>query len=178
MVDLFENLPQLRTMPPAAAEQRRELLERHISANSRGSSRPRIFTRTAIVGAAASMVLFGGAAAAYVAFAPADVPVADSTRCYTKASLETTSNGFYGTTVTLAHSASGQRLETSAIQMCTGLWRGGFITPNSDVVGGPDAGKSEHPVPPLVACVYDGIAAVFPGDETTCQDLGLPRLVE
>jgi hypothetical protein len=48
----------------------------------------------------------------------------------------------------------------------------------SKQVGGPDT-RTDHPIPPLVACTLDnGVAAVFPGDEQTCARLGLPRLAE
>jgi hypothetical protein len=134
--------------------------------------------RYATVVAGASALLIGGAAAAYVAFKPPTVPVADQTRCYTKASLAGGDKDFFGTTVAQAWSADGTRDARSAVEVCSALWRQGLLQLGSKRVGGPDTG-TDHPIPPLVACTLDnGIAAVFPGDQQTCARLGLPRLAE
>jgi hypothetical protein len=125
------------------------------------------------------VLLIGGTAAAYVAFKPATVPVADQTRCYTKASLAGGDTNFFGTTVAQARSADGTRAAASAVEACSALWRQGLLRLGSKQVGGPDTSGTTHPTPPLAACTLDnGVAAVFPGDEQTCARLGLPRLAD
>lgn len=173
------NLPPERTMPEARMLTR----ERHIVdfATAR-AGRQRATRRTAryvALIAGASTLLIGSTAAAYVAFRPATVPIADEVRCYSKASLEGGDQDFYGTTVTHAKAPDGTRNAGTAVESCSALWRQALMRLDDKQVGGPDTGRFDHPVPPLVACTLDnGIAAVFPGDTQTCARLGLPRLAE
>ncbi|HEX5198885.1 hypothetical protein ACFQS1_24595 [Paractinoplanes rhizophilus] len=177
MIDLAE-LPPERKMPAAHAQLRREALERHAAASLAPRSR-RVTYRLVVVAAGASVLMFGGAAAAYVALKPATVPVADQTRCYTRASLKGGDHDFYGTTVGQAVPAAGQRKAEAAVEICAALWRQGLLTAGSKEVGLPAGKSADHPVPALVACTLDnGVAAVLPGDERTCARLGLPRLQE
>jgi hypothetical protein len=157
--------------------------ERHIvDFATEPTGRQRVARRTAryvAIITGASALLIGSTAAAYVAFRPATVPIVDQVRCYSKASLEGGDTDFYGTTVTHAAAPDGTRNAGTAIEACSPLWRQALMRINDKQVGGPDTGRFDHPVPPLVACTLDnGVAAVFPGDERTCARLGLPRLAE
>ncbi|WP_433383277.1 hypothetical protein ACQPZX_20905 [Actinoplanes sp. CA-142083] len=177
MIDLAK-LPPERKIPAAHAQLRREVLERHVTESLAPRSR-RVTYRLVVVAAGASVLMFGGAAAAYVALRPATVPVADQTRCYTRASLKGGDHDFYGTTVGQAVPAAGQRKAEAAVDACAALWRQGLLTLDSKEVGMPAEKRDDFPVPALIACTLDnGIAAVMPGDEQTCARLGLPRLQE
>ncbi len=176
MADLID-LPPERTMPHAHMLARQQRIEQYAAGPTRRRWATRNAVRYAMIVAGASALLIGGTAAAYVAFKPATVPVADETRCYTKASLEGDKD-FFGTTVSQAWSADGTRSAASAVEACSAVWRQGLLQLGSKQVGGPDTG-TDHPIPPLMACALDnGVAAVFPGDEQTCARLGLPRLAE
>jgi hypothetical protein len=122
--------------------------------------------------------LFGGTAAwAYVAFSSPRVPVAEQTRCYSIASLDVPKgNDFYGSGVSVGGPGAS---DMKAIEACTPSWELGILTEGSTVVQRPRPGV-KRPVPHLVACVLpeEGVAAVFPGPDDTCQKLGLPRLAE
>jgi len=177
MADLID-LPPERAMPHAHMLARQQRIEQYAAGPMRRRWATRNAARSAVVVAGAAALLIGGTAAAYVAFKPATVPVADETRCYTKASLAGGDKNFFGTTVSQAWSADGTRNAASAVEACSAVWRQGLLQLGSKQVGGPDTG-TDHPIPPLVACTLDnGVAAVFPGDEQTCARLGLPRLAE
>lgn len=170
-------LPDHRSMPPSRMLARQQRLERHVAEPGRRRWATRTTTRTVAIAVGASALLLGGTAGAYVAFKPATVPVADGTRCYSKATLDG-GDDFYGTTVIQAFRADGTRNAATAIDACSGLWKQGFLKPGQKEVGRPANGE-DHPVPHLVACTLDnGMAAVFPGDDGTCAKLGLPRLAE
>jgi hypothetical protein len=176
MADLID-LPPERSMPHTHMLARQQRIEQYAAGHMRRRWASRNAARYAMVIGGASALLIGGTAAAYVAFKPATVPVADEARCYTKASLEG-GKDFFGTTVSQAWSADGTRNAASAVEACSAVWRQGLLQLGSKQVGGPDTG-TDHPIPPLVACTLDnGVAAVFPGDEQTCARLGLPRLAE
>ncbi|MEV4625922.1 hypothetical protein AB0J90_06495 [Micromonospora sp. NPDC049523] len=180
------DLPPQRPLPPARARARQALLEQYASTPVRMPRRRRI-ARYLAVTAAGSTLLFGGAAAAYVAYRPASVPVEDQTRCYTVASLDGGDSDFHGTTVGRAWSGDGQRSAAAAVELCAALWQQGVLEAGAKGVRPPEGGAKEVgpsagvvptvPVPPLQACVLDnGIAAVFPGDTGTCARLGLAKL--
>jgi hypothetical protein len=172
------NLPDERTMPQPRVLARQQRIVQYATGPARRRWATRSVARYATVAAGASALLIGGTAVAYVAFKPATIPVADGTRCYTKASMEGGDRNFFGTTVAQASSAGGSRNAASAVEVCSDLWRQGLLQLGSKKIGGPDTGQT-HPVPPLVACTLDnGMAAVFPGDVQTCARLGLPRLAE
>ncbi len=59
--------------------------------------------------------------------------------------------------------------------MCALYWN--FqLTGETSYEGAAD-GNNEPPVPDLVACVLkNGAVGVFPGDDQTCFELGLPQL--
>jgi hypothetical protein len=102
-------------------------------------------------------------------------PVTDrmTARCYTEAALGT-DDTFSGTTIG-ALGAPGSTVQVdNAIATCSDLWRHGFLLPGKTGIQRPSPNAS-NPVPPLVACTLpNGIAGVFPGDQSTCVSLGLP----
>ncbi len=177
MSDLID-LPEQRSMPQTRALARQRHIETFATAPSAGHRFTRRTARFVTVLAGGAVLLVGGTAAAtYVAFRPATVPVADQTRCYTKATLDG-GDDFFGTTVTVAYAADAPRTPASALTTCADLWRQGLLHLGTKAVDAPDPGH-EYPVPPLVACVLDsGVAAVFPGDDRTCALLGLSQLAE
>jgi hypothetical protein len=110
----------------------------------------------------------GAGAAAYFSEAPT---VHSSVSCYTSAG---TSAQDLGT------QTNYRAADQDAVAICAALWEIGDLhlgvtgpTPPSTA-----AEPSGVPAPPLVACVLHGEAAVFPGDATTCQKLGLPVLAK
>jgi hypothetical protein len=185
MSELFD-LPPERSMSATRLATRQRRIEQYlIDSESTGTPivevrRRQFLIRRFMVAIAAGSLLVGSTAAAYVAFAKAKVPVADETRCYTKATLEGGDRDFYGTTVNQAHNADGGQRAITAIEACAALWRQGVLVADSKNVGGASVDASTtRAVPPLVACTLDsGIAAVLPGDASTCSSLGIPRLAE
>lgn len=165
MFDLNE-LPKQRTMPRAADHQ--ALIERYAGS---GRPRSRAVRRIAVMVAGGAVVLGGGSAAvAYVSAMKPEVPPMKLTQCFTKATLDDAYSRQTGM-VTRDHSAR------SAVQVCTVLWKAGLLRLNS-TQDGTTSNTHEYPVPPLTACVLSsGVAAVFPGDDTTCAGLGLPSLI-
>jgi hypothetical protein len=168
-------------IPPDRLAARQKLLEDYIAGAAtapRSSWVPQTrVVRFAVAGAAFSL-LFGGTALAYIAFKSPSVPVTEVTRCYTVASLQGDANSpFFGTETGRAQKEDGTRDPATAVQQCATLWRNGMLTAGAHTVGSPDGAGHEHPVPLLQACVLkEGIAAVFPGEDGTCEMLGLPRL--
>ncbi|MEJ3748714.1 hypothetical protein WEI85_36235 [Actinomycetes bacterium KLBMP 9797] len=176
--DLFD-LPPARPLPEARVTAREQRIVQYAAETTR-PPRTRKAARYAALLAGASVLALGGtAAAAYVAFKPATVPVADGLRCYTKATLDGGDENFYGTTIARARAADGTRSVEGAVESCRGLWDQGFLLPNQKQPARPEALRPDQPIPPLVACTLDnGLAAVFPGTAETCRELGLPRLAE
>lgn len=169
-------IPAHRPLPPARVTARRDRVERYV-AGAPQPGPPGLPRKRLIVAAAAGVVLLSGAAT-YVSVRPATVPVQDQTRCYTKASLKGGDRNFFGTTVGQARGVAGERSSVTAVDACAVLWRQGVIRLNTKGVRDPDQ-ASDHPVPPLVACVLDdGIAAVLPGTDETCRELGISQLAE
>ena len=123
------------------------------------------------------------AAAAYTVLKPEAATVTDSARCYATVSTAR-GDSFPGTTISVAPPVGQPRPSTpeQAISICAVLWQRGFLTPAGfrapEVPRGPDGlPPATNPVPPLVACVLPGgQAAVYPGPETVCDQLGLPLL--
>ncbi|MEV0392165.1 hypothetical protein [Polymorphospora rubra] len=172
------DLPPQRPMPAVRAQARQVRIEQYATPPTPARRKERL-TRALVIATAASTVLIGGTATAYVAFRPASTPVEDQTRCYTKESLDGGDSDFYGTTVGKAHAADGSRAAAAAVDLCAALWQQGLLELGSKQVSEPGTGSTNRPVPPLVACTLDnGLAAVFPGDSDTCSRLGLPRLAE
>jgi hypothetical protein len=175
----LKDLPAERYMPPARLQARQQAVERFAKAPAPRRRVTRVTARVVALVAGILVLVMGGTAVAYVAFMPATVPVANQTRCYTKASVGE-GDDFYGTTVGQALSAgSNARKAEAAVDICSSLWRQGILKLDSKQVGFPAENRTDYLVPSLVACrLENGIAAVFPGDEMTCSRLGLPRLAE
>lgn len=164
-----EQLPARRAVAPAFVSARRDHLECALA-----DLPPRLRVRKPLVLGVMALGTLAttGAAAAYVATRPASVH--DQARCYATASLAG-GEDFKGTTVGLAQSADGKTGSASAVELCATVWRAGVVRSDGGPV--PDKLATDLPVPPLVACTLNnGVAAVFPGDARTCEQLGLPSL--
>jgi hypothetical protein len=120
------------------------------------------------LGSATVLVATVGAGAAYFAYAPATEH--SSVYCYTAAGTDAKDLG----------TETNYRAEDQdAVAVCAALWAGGVLQLGADLPTPPSRLgplPTSQPVPPLVACVLHGEAAVFPGDAGTCQKLGLPTL--
>jgi hypothetical protein len=170
------DLPPERPMNTNRAEARQATIEQYATPAAT-STRRRIGRFAVIAATAASTLLIGGVATAYVAFRPATTPVEDGTRCYSVASLEGGDTDFLGTTVATATNADGTRSASRAVEMCAAVWRAGILKEGVKVKPGTEVASTT--VPALEACVLEnGMAAVFPGAPGTCRNLGLPGLAE
>ncbi len=121
----------------------------------------------------AALLAAAGGSVAYAELAGSRAPTyLGEARCYSVASLKGGDN-FYGLTVTASGRPGSAAVVTNALQTCTVDWQQGFLALGQRplrVQLPPD--KRVHPH--LVACVLPtGIAAVFPGNVHTCQQLGL-----
>ena len=140
----------------------------------------RISRKVAVLAATASLAVTGTAAAITIAhLTSAPVTETDVARCYSTDSLAGGDDNFAGLSTAAAGPVGSSAQVTSALAACTTSWADGFLTLGSTQVGGtrqpPGILSTNHPVPSLVVCVLPGgIAGVFPGDNTTCQTLGLP----
>ncbi len=173
MTNLLD-LPPERDLPADRAQVRRTMLEEYVRTHSEGTTVSRHGNRWMIGLLAAVLVVVTGAAT-YRALAPAKIT--DQVRCYTVASLRGGDDSFFGTTAAQATAADGTKHESPPIEVCALLWRAGVLQEGRKQVTGPGPSAGTYPVPPLVACTLDnGIAAVFPGGDRTCTELGLPRL--
>jgi hypothetical protein len=178
-----EQVPPAREMPPERREALRELLMTRVSPPHRPWWRRSKQAGIAGLGVSA-LVLAGGAAAAYVAFKPASDKL--SVICYSEAKLGDDVRRVTYAEANPVTASSKPSTETATIadpeRACAELWQSGVLSP--DATGRPDAstkqpaadGGTAKPVPKLVACTTeDNVAAVFPGDDKTCERLGLPR---
>lgn len=119
--------------------------------------------------------------AAAFAFLPSEhASVHDSVRCYGRVSADTR-GGYPGTDVGIA-SAMGMPpsdVAATAVSSCAAVWRAGLLTAAG-------ASRPNHPgnefaapaaVPQLTACVLSsGQAAVYPGRQSICEQLGIHPL--
>lgn len=175
-----EQVPPAREMPAARREALRELLMEQVSQPRRPWWRRSKQAGIAGIGATA-LVLAGGAAAAYVAFKPANDKF--SVICYSEARLGDDVQRFTYAEANPESPNSKQPAQPATIadpeRACADLWKSGVLTPGSKgrtIVTNPDDATAAKPVPKLVSCTTeDGVAAVFPGDDKTCERLGLPR---
>lgn len=158
-------------LPTHRAAAIRALLERQVAVQPRPDRSRRLMP------AAACAVLLLAACASVVAGDHASAPVTNTARagCYTSASpAPARGYGLLGTTVSLTNPDGTPGHVTDALDVCAVLWRQGLLTLGKAGLGSRIG--SNHPVPPLVACVMpNGVAAVFPGRPRTCANLGLPR---
>lgn len=136
---------------------------------SSGGDRKPSRRRRMAVAAAVGAVLAGGGTIAYAQFIDS-APVADtgSIRCYSEVSTEFGTR-FPGIALVAAEGEPLDRGQAvtggigNPVEQCRHFWSTGIMK------------KGSNEVPPLVECVLpDGTAAIFPGDPTTCADLGLP----
>lgn len=169
-------LPPSRRMPETARLATRQLLE-GVASTSREGGAGRWLSRGVVIGAATGLALTGGAAVAFVAFAPAtDLSVV---RCFTLPEVGT-EDDYYGTdAVAASPDQDGPVPVTEAVALCADLWRQGALTYGVKSAPGPDQSstKTTYPIPELTACVLDsGIAGVFPADADICSRLGLAAL--
>lgn len=131
-----------------------------------------------VAGSAAVAVSLGGVATAYMTGKPATTR--DYIRCYTEARVDG-GDHFSGTTVAQASDSGTSTFDVAsdALTRCAALWRQGFLVEGTPSVVPLEDGEEmiDHPVPALTACTLrNGAAAVLPGDDKTCQKLGLPQL--
>ena len=146
--------PEQRPMPPQRLAARRDHLVREL----RPSRRRRLPAgRRALRLLPIGAVLAGGAFAATQIWQPSSPTDLVRVECYAAPSIEsahrTASADIFGF-------RGPRQRATKATTMCAGLWRHGVL----------GNGRS---TPPLVACVYRGQTAVFPGDAGTCAALGM-----
>lgn len=129
--------------------------------------------RVGVAAAAIGVLAVGGTATAWVGVVSPDVP--DSGYCSPQATLDQDvwgHNGF-GTVDT----PDGRRGTVDGLEVCGLLWSRGWVempdgSPVDRAAGLPVDAKG---VPPLAACVVDGSLVVYPGDDGTCERLGVPK---
>ncbi len=137
----------------------------------------RRWPRTGLAVLGAGALVTATAAGAFVVHRVAE-PASDTStvRCYSVASLGDDSS-FKGTEASQVNSGdqTAPPPPPDPVELCGSLWRAGIVRAGADNGQSMDGGV--YPVPTLTACTLEsGIAAVFPGNETTCEQLGLPRL--
>lgn len=133
-----------------------------------------------VIGISTAIVLAagGGTAAALGLFGRAPTADTSSAFCYATTNLDDESVN-NRTEFALGDGQTQELGDAAAagLDICAIYWRSGLFTiggaTNPDVL--PTGGTQE--VPPLVACVLpNGQAGIFPGDTTTCENLGLSTL--
>ncbi|NUS54406.1 MAG: hypothetical protein HOV66_06030 [Streptomycetaceae bacterium] len=97
---------------------------------------------------------------------PAD---ANSVRCY--ADTEVGAEPFHGSRV----SGNNERDDEAAMGQCALLWRQGLLIGSPPYSVAPSVARPQS-VPPLVTCVSEGFAAVFPAGPDFCKAVGLSPL--
>ena len=154
-------------------------------ANSAPTKRRPHTRAVVVIGTFAVIAAGAGAAAAAGILSPTRATVRNEVRCYASVSTARGSD-FPGTTVALAPKAGDVGTpDTAAVAKasCTTLWERGFLTAGGVTRSfGPLASDGEPDVhltaPPLVACVLEGgVTAVYPGETSVCNSLGLPLAV-
>ncbi|MGL4745074.1 MAG: hypothetical protein ACRCXL_11885, partial [Dermatophilaceae bacterium] len=169
--------PPLRDFPQEREAAIAELLGDLAEGRARRQVIPDIRRRTWIVGgvAAAGVAVAGGAV---VSGTFSTAPDRSLVRCHTTTDLGR-SEEFDGTSVAAAD-ADGVVTLDRAVAACADLWRQGVLTADAAQPDGPgEPGAPDAVVPDLVGCVDpDGFAAVFPGRDGLCVNLGLDSLVE
>jgi hypothetical protein len=120
------------------------------------------------LGVGGVVVATAGAGVAYLAAEPAKDRTG-AVHCFTGPKLNTQDGG-------TSTNYSGRPAD--AIAACALLWQNAILQlgAGSPLPPSTPAQVALQPVPHLVACVYQDVAAVFPGDADLCQRLGLPPL--
>jgi hypothetical protein len=168
-------LPQTRDLPPARIAAMRIDLEAFVTGEE---PRTRWWRkrRNVIGGFVVALLVAtsGGTAAAYAYLHPRPVTNKGYARCYSEL-VDVRGSNFPGTTIAQA-TATGSGspgLVSDALDTCAALWRVGLLRLGSPSVSPPKGGAS-YPVPALVGCTLSsGVAAVFPGPPSGCNQLGL-----
>lgn len=147
-------LPPERPLPPGRLSERREYLVREILRMGQQDRRPGPAGRhrwTGLVLVPAAVLLL--AAGAYAIMTPDPMDVVDGIGCAATAELES------DLTVVAADGRD-------PVEVCAELWEDGVVA------------AGVHRAPPLVACTTPDSAGVwvFPGDEGTCEELGMGPL--
>ncbi|GAA4952088.1 hypothetical protein GCM10023205_11530 [Yinghuangia aomiensis] len=93
----------------------------------------------------------------------------NAVRCY--ADTEVAADPFHGAYA----SGTGEHGAVDAAQQCTELWRLGLLSSSPPYSIPPRAARPQS-VPPLVTCVSEGFAAVFPAGPDFCRAAGLAPL--
>jgi hypothetical protein len=128
------------------------------------------------------VALAGGAIAATTVLGSAPASTRDMVRCYSVGHLTGDTHQYTDTAMATAtgQAAAPDASATvgAAVDSCSALWRIGLIQPGKvapDVASNP----GDAAVPNLVACVLNsGEAAVLPGDDSACRNLGLAKLAD
>lgn len=177
MTDI-DDIPPPRRM----GRERRGAVRRLLEEQVRKSTRPwwrRSWQGVVVGGGAATLVLAGSAATAYVAFKPADDQT--SVLCYAQADLDVDPIDVTRLAIARDMQAGADEADSGTVPIddpvsaCAQAWRDGLLPSRGDRGVQPGA-AGRSPVPDLVACTLDeGVSAVFPGDPATCERLGLPR---
>lgn len=121
--------------------------------------------------AAASVVVVGGTAAAWVAVSRPD----DAYSAYCSASVTTDPDVWkqHGAS-TATNADTGVRSPLDAIDACAVMWRTGTLTGD----GTPTNQTGSAAVPDLTACVVDGQLVVYPGKDGVCAQLKVPAAAQ
>jgi hypothetical protein len=168
---MIGHLPPSRRMPAARRYAARRQLEEFV--NRRSGLRRR---RRLVLGVAIAVVL-GSAVAGITLLQSAPVTDKTTARCYTEAALGS-GGTFSGATIGALGAPGSTARVDNAIATCSDLWRQGFLLSGKTGIQRPGP-NTANPVPPLIACTLpNGIAGVFPGDQSTCASLGLPLAVQ
>ena len=119
----------------------------------------------------ATLTLTGGVAA-YAWIAKSEAPKDVYTvYCYADTNPDRGADWVGGMVTAVADVNGENKPRLEALSACAESWRlGGTHLPGVVPSG------ENNPVPQLTACVKDGVAVVFPADETICTRLGLPTL--
>lgn len=167
----LRELPPTRSLPAATRAAHRATLEAEVGA---GRSPRRRWTVPALAVGVTVVVIAttGGAIIQHRAAVAASNT--RETRCYSVADVGS-DDSFKGTLSASATAADGSTAVTDPIELCGGYWRAGIIQAGKPNAQNPS--QSQYPVPALVACTLpSGVAAIFPGDATLCDKLGLAPL--
>ena len=164
---MIEQLPPTRRLPTARRYAARRQLEELVS-RRRAPGRQRRFILGIVI-----FAVVGSAATGITLLRSSPVTDRTTARCYTTAAVGS-GETFSGTTIGVLGAPGSTGQVDNAIANCSDLWRQGFLLQGKSGMQRPSPNTS-NPVPPLVACTLpSGIAGVFPGDQSTCTQLGLP----
>ncbi len=119
--------------------------------------------------AGVTLLLLSGGAVAFAVVGYQQVAGLTHARCYTVERVD----GSYAT-VGVHGKAGSKALTRSALELCSSLFRQGWLRPGASRVIPPARGGQPHPVPRLGVCVLaGGVIGVFPGGTDSCAELGL-----